>query len=370
MIRFRSRSAGAVGGKARATSILSPLTRWLGLHARPLCLATVLLATFGGAAQSHAAVYKGAIVVDVDSGAILFEDNPDYVGPPASVTKLMTFLVVHDLIEAGRLSLDTPVTVSAADSRMGGTQVWLKHNEVFPVEELLYALMIQSANDAAHALSHATENMTRDGFVALMNERARALGMTHTIWRSPHGLPPRSRKLSETDQTSPRDLARLSLALIEETNALHYTAIEKRAFGTGVRAKTVAMDNHNNLIGKVAGVDGLKTGFTRAAGFCLAATAERGGRRIIAVIMGSPTSQERDIKMAELIENAFAADLPEPTTLRTEPAAPLTAPPLPAKALEPAPATGVEFTPIDLTAPIAPGASNGAPPEVKFELPE
>ena len=357
MIRTCSRFAGVVGHKARPTSVPPSLTTWVGLYARLFCLTAVLFTTLGTSAQSRAAVYQGAIVVDVDSGAILFEDNPDYVGPPASVTKLMTFLVVHDLIEAGRLSLDTPVTVSAADSRMGGTQVWLKHNEVFPVAELLYALMIQSANDAAHALSHAADNMTRDGFVALMNGRARALGMTNTIWRSPHGLPPRSRKLSETDQTSPRDLARLALALIEETDALHYTAIEKRSFGAGVRAKTVAMDNHNNLIGKVAGVDGLKTGFTRAAGFCLAATAERNGRRIIAVIMGSPTSQERDIKMAELIENAFAADLPEPTTLRTEAAPPQPAPELSPVSPAPAPSTGVEFTPIDLTAPISPETS-------------
>jgi D-alanyl-D-alanine carboxypeptidase len=334
-----------------------------GAVARPLYLAA-LVGLFGGfASLAPAAVYRGAIVVDVDSGATLFEDRADYVGPPASVTKLMTFLVVHDLIEAGRFTLDTPVTVSAADSRMGGTQVWLKHNEVFPVRELLYALMIQSANDAALALTHAADGMNREQFVSLMNDRARSLGMTDTIWRTPHGLPPRSRKLSETDQTSPRDLVRLAMALIEETDVLYYSAIEKRPFGTGVRDKTVAMDSHNNLLGKVAGVDGLKTGFTRAAGFCLAATAERHGRRIVAVIMGSPTSQERDIKMAELIENAFAADLPEPATLRTQPR-PSVAPAPVAPA-----APGVIFTPIDPDAPLDSNATTDEPPTVIFELP-
>src|SRR5690606_19701900 len=125
-------------------------------------------------------------------------------------------------------------------------------------------LMIQSANDAAHALSHAG-GTTRPEFIALMNERARGLGMTDTIWRTPHGLPPRSRKLSETDQTSPRDLAKLARALLRETDILRYTSIERRPFGERVRTQPVMMDNHNNLIGKVRGVDGLKTGFTRAA---------------------------------------------------------------------------------------------------------
>ncbi len=252
-----------------------------------------------------AQVYKGAIVLNAISGEVLFEDRSDYVGPPASVTKLMTFLVVHDMIEAGELTLRTPVEVTADDSRMGGTQVWLKHREVFPVEELLYALMIQSANDAAHALSHAA-GTSREEFVARMNARAQQLGMTDTIWRSPHGLPPSSRRRDETDLTSPRDLAKLSLVLLRDTDVLRYTSIERRPFGEGVREKPVMMDNHNNLIGHVRGVDGLKTGFTRAAGFCLSATAEREGRRVLAIIMGSPTSKERDIKMAELIENAFA----------------------------------------------------------------
>jgi len=313
----------------------------------------------------QAAAYRGVIVVDVDSGAVLFEDNPGYVGPPASVTKLMTFLVVHDLIETDRLSLQTPVTVSAADSRIGGTQVWLKHNEVFSVRELLYALMVQSANDAAHALSHAA-GTTREEFVAIMNAKARELGMADTIWRTPHGLPPRSRRLDQTDQTSPRDLARLALVLLEDTDVLAYSSIEKRPFGSAIREKPVEMDNHNNLLGKVRGVDGLKTGFTRAAGFCLAATAERNGRRIVAIIMGSPSSQQRDLKMIDLIENAFAADLPEPTVLDTS--APIPAvreaesgPSVP-KLKIPTIGGPVETTPPQSTA-------DDEPPTVRFELP-
>lgn len=319
------------------------------------CIATVALAD----------VYKGAIVLDAADGTVLFDDKSDYVGPPASVTKLMTFLVVHDAIKAGEISLSTRVTVSAEDSRMGGTQVWLAHNEVFTVKELLYALMIQSANDAAHALSH-TAAPDRTAFVARMNARARQLGMQDTIWRTPHGLPPRSRKLSETDQTSPRDLATLSLALLRETDILHYSAIKSRPFGEGYRTKPVMMRTHNHLVGKVEGVDGLKTGFTRAAGFCLSATAERNGRRIVAVLMGCPTSQQRDIRMAELIEATFVQLNPSPIS-RAPVAAPVITPaPMPRTLDLP----NLEFTPIDLTIDAdAPATTDAEPPAVVFELP-
>ncbi len=347
-------------------AVPSPFRRALSFFT--LCFATALIG-------SGAAVYKGAIVINVDDGHVLFEDNADYVGPPASVTKLMTFLIVKEQIAAGRLSLVTPVTVDREDARMGGTQVWLAENEVFPVEDLLFALMVQSANDAAHALSHAAAG-SREAFVALMNERARALGMTHTTWRSPHGLPPSSRKLADSDLTSPRDLAILSRTLLQTTDVLRYTAVERMPFGTPQRDEPVMMDNHNNLVGKIAGVDGLKTGFTRAAGFCLAATAERNGRRVVAVIMGSPTSKERDIKMAELLEIGFAR-LPTTTrTLNLSEATPLPANPIdltlpkrdaPPSPPAPAPRTATaepEELPDDETA-----SGDDEPPTVRFVIP-
>ncbi len=309
-------------------------------------------------------VYKGAIVVDAEDGSILFEDKSDYRGPPASITKLMTFLIVKDAIKTGEISPSTRVTVSAEGSRMGGTQVWLAHNEIFSVEELLYALIIQSANDAAHALSH-TAAPNRSAFVAKMNARAQQLGMTDTIWRTPHGLPPRSRKLSETDQTSPRDLAKLSAALLRETDILRYSAVESMPFGQGYRAKPVMMRTHNHLVGKVAGVDGLKTGFTRAAGFCLSATAERDGKRIIAVLMGCPTSRERDIRMAELIEETFRLATPLPFTRAPEPENPISHAPI--QPYEELPT--LDYKPIDSTlAPDDTVSADEEPPTVVFEL--
>ncbi|HEX2854121.1 MAG TPA: D-alanyl-D-alanine carboxypeptidase family protein [Opitutaceae bacterium] len=282
--------------------------------------------------------YKGAIVVDAATGNVLFEDRADIVSPPASMTKLMTFAVLHDKIAAGALALDTPVTVMAADSKIGGTQVWLKEKEVFPVEELIYAMIIQSANDASFALARTAAGSV-PAFVELMNAKARELGMTQTTFRTPHGLPPSNRKIAEGDLTSPRDFVLLSRYLIQKTNILKYSAVETRDFGPPVRNAAVKMDTHNNLLGHVAGVDGLKTGFTAGAGYCLAATAQRTGRRIIVVTMGSPASTTRDLKVTEMIERAFTALPPVPTIAITDDTSPITAAPLakPAPAKAPAP---------------------------------
>lgn len=268
---------------------------------------TLLLmpAAIAAKAPANDDVYKGAIIMDAASGRVLFEDSADLVSPPASITKLMTFLIVHEAIQAGALTLQSPVTVTAADSKIGGTQVWLKQGETFPVEELLYALMIQSANDAAHALARTAAG-TVPAFVERMNAKARALGLSRTTFRTPHGLPPANRKLSESDLTSPRDLAVLSQHLLTHTDILKYTSVKIRPFRDGQPTGRIEMRNHNHLLGPVAGVDGLKTGYTAGAGFCLAATAQRNGKRIIAVIMGSADRKTRDLKMAELIERGFA----------------------------------------------------------------
>ena len=257
--------------------------------------------------KAVAATYKGAIVINAADGEILFQDNPDTLNPPASVTKLMTFLIVHDAIAAGQIALDTPVPITVEDSKIGGTQVWLDPRETFTVDELLHALLIQSANDAASALAHAAAP-NRETFVARMNARARQLGMTRTTFVTPHGLPPPTRKIADSDLTTPRDLATLARHLVDNTDILAYTSIALRAFGQGTRPpdKVIQMKNHNNLLGKIPGVDGLKTGFTIGAGYCLAATAVRNGNRLIAVTMGSPDAKSRDLKIAQLLDTVFA----------------------------------------------------------------
>ena len=122
---------------------------------------------------------------------------------------------------------------------------------------------------------------SRDAFVEQMNAKAKELGMVNTTFRSPHGLPPSNRRIEDGDLTTPRDFALLCRHLLRHTEVLKYTSVKARPFGPPVRAAAIAMDNHNNLLGKIAGVDGLKTGFTNGAGFCLSATAQRDGRRVI-----------------------------------------------------------------------------------------
>jgi D-alanyl-D-alanine carboxypeptidase (penicillin-binding protein 5/6) len=314
------------------------------------------------ARQADDGGYKGAIVVDAATGDVLFEDRADVVSAPASMTKLMTFAVVHDQIAKGALTLATPVRVSPADAKMGGTQVYLDPRETFPVEELIFAMMIQSANDASHALARAAAGSV-DAFVAMMNTKAATLGMKNTKFRTPHGLPPANRRIADGDLTSPRDFALLSRHLIMNTDALRYTSIRNRPFGQGVRAQVMAMTNHNHLIGKVEGVDGLKTGFTNGAGFCLSATAARKGRRVIVVTMGSEQATARDLKVTELLEQGFAA-LPE---------APLPVAPAPEIVGETLVKPAPRATPVSApTAPkrtVAPETPADEPP-IKFSLPK
>jgi D-alanyl-D-alanine carboxypeptidase (penicillin-binding protein 5/6) len=277
--------------------------------------AALVAAAAGAAAPASAAArpepfYKGAIATDAQTGAVLFEENADAVTPPASMTKLMTFAVLFDQLMKRTIEMDTPVTVTSEDARVGmmkdSTAVWLRQGEVFTVEELIYAMMIQSANDAAYALAHKVGG-TVPAFVAMMNAKARELGMFHSTFRTPNGFPPPSRRIADGDLTTPRDFAVLCRYLLLHTNILKYTSVKTRAFGAGVRLQPVQMTNHNHLLGKIAGVDGLKTGFTSGAGFCLSATAQRDGRRIIVVMMDSPDQRTRDLNVQELITQAFAS---------------------------------------------------------------
>lgn len=257
-------------------------------------------------------VYKGAIIVDAADGHVLFEDHADEVSPPASMAKLMTFAVLWDKLQSGAITLSTPVKITRSDARMGGTQVYLDPRETFPVEDLIYAMIIQSANDAAHALARFSAGST-EAFVALMNAKARELGMTHTIYRSPNGLPPDDRRVADGDLTSPRDYAILCRYLLLHTDILKYTSVRERDFGVNRPQGPIRMINHNALLGRFPGADGLKTGYTRAAGYCLSATAEQNGHRLIGVIMGSfgpggriDYGHARDRKMIELLAKGFA----------------------------------------------------------------
>ncbi|HEY3754898.1 MAG TPA: D-alanyl-D-alanine carboxypeptidase family protein [Opitutaceae bacterium] len=264
-------------------------------------------ALFGRAPLSG---YKGAIVVDAASGDVLFADNANEISPPASMTKLMTYAVLADAVKAGRVSLKTVWTVTTADARVGAmrhsSSAHLQAGEHYSVDELIYAMMIPSANDAAYMVAHNLAGNV-PAFVTMMNAKAQALGMTRSTFRTPNGFPVPSHRIAEGDLTTPHDFALLCRYLVTHTDILRYTSVRRRPFGVGQRFPPLEMTNHNHLLGKVPGVDGLKTGFTDGAGFCLSATAQRDGHRIIVIMMDCPDAKSRDLAVARLIERGFAS---------------------------------------------------------------
>ena len=249
--------------------------------------------------------YISALVVDADSGEILVDENSSAPAYPASVLKLMVLKVILDRIASGSLTLDEMVQVTREASRMGGSQVYLDPKEQFSVEDLLYALIIQSANDAAVALAiHAAGS--KDAFVALMNEKAAALGMKNTTFYSVHGLPPSEGQ--KPDISTARDMAILARELSKNPDVFNYTGTMERDFRNG----EFVMRTHNKLLASVDGCDGFKTGYFKAAGFSIVATAKRGGVRIIAVVLGSLDRKVRDAKASELIAIGFTKVKPRP----------------------------------------------------------
>jgi serine-type D-Ala-D-Ala carboxypeptidase (penicillin-binding protein 5/6) len=249
--------------------------------------------------------YVSALLINADTGEHLFADNADALVYPASAMKLMVLLLILERVEQGTMNLDEIVQVTDEAYKMGGSQVYLDPKEQFPVEELLYALMVQSANDAAVALATHAAGST-GSFVALMNRKAEELGMKNTRFYSVHGLPPATGQ--EADVTTALDFAILCRELAGRPDAFKYTGTRERGFRDG----TFIMRNHNHLLGKVDGCDGFKTGYFTAAGFSIAATASRNGVRIIALVMGSKDRKVRDAKAIELLAKGFAMAPPQP----------------------------------------------------------
>ena len=263
--------------------------------------------------------YIGAIVLDAATGAVLFEDGADRPGYPASMLKLLNLFVVMDRVEKGYHRLDEMVGVTKEAEAMGGTQVWLDTRERFSLEDMIYAMIVASANDAAMALAIHVAG-SRDGFVQMMNEKARELGMSPVSrFQSPHGLPPA--KGMRPDITTPRDFAKLSKALLDRhPGVLEYTSTTDRMFRGDPRP--FQLQTSNRLLRRLDNCDGLKTGYFKDAGFSIAATAHRDDRRVIVVVMGAKERKVRDDKVVEL----FNRYLPE-ATRKSSLAPPLPPPP-------------------------------------------
>ena len=266
--------------------------------------------------------YAGALVIDAATGRVLFEDNADVKGYPASITKLMVLLIILEGLETNQVSLQDKVTVTAEASKIGGSQVYLKEKEVFPVDELLYALIVQSANDAAVALALHYAG-SREGFVDLMNKRAQVLGMKDTVFHSVHGLPPG--KNQQPDVSTPRDMAKLCQELLKHPDAMRYASTKERPFRPDTPTPFI-MRSHNHLLRNFEGCDGFKTGYFSAAGFSIAATAVKKNVRAIAVVFGSVDRKVRDAKARELLSKGLlelAANAPPPASAVQEAKAPV-----------------------------------------------
>lgn len=241
---------------------------------------------------------KSLILIEASTGKVLYENNADEALPPASVTKIMTLLLVMEAIDRGEIKLTDPVTVSEAAANMGGSQVYLEVGEQLSVEEMIKCVVIASANDAALALAELVAG-SEESFVAKMNERARQLQMKNTNFENTNGLD----DTTENHVTSARDIAIMSAQLLSHPTILKYTTV----WQDSIRNGAFVLTNTNRLIRFYPGANGLKTGSTSKAGFCISAAAKRDGMQLIAVVMGASTRDSRNETAKQLLSWGFAS---------------------------------------------------------------
>ena len=243
---------------------------------------------------------KSAVLMDAATGTVLYEQDAHEKLPPASVTKVMTMLLVMEAIDSGRIGWQDPVTASDTAAGKGGSQIYLKAGEVMTVEALLKSVAVSSANDAACALAeHLSGSET--AFVSAMNERAAQLGMTDTCFVNCTGLDDDA--AAKAHLTSAYDIALMSRQLLTyHPDIRKYTTI----WMDTVRDGTFGLANTNKLIRFYSGATGLKTGYTSQAGFCLSASAQREGMELIAVVLGAENSQDRFNACKSMLDHGFA----------------------------------------------------------------
>jgi D-alanyl-D-alanine carboxypeptidase (penicillin-binding protein 5/6) len=243
--------------------------------------------------------YSAAVLMDADSGEVLFAHEENLPWPPASMVKMMTVLLAMEQVRAGAISLDDMVQTSTWASRMGGSQVYLAEGEQFSLRDMLRAVMISSANDASVAVAERIAGST-EAFVEMMNERAQELGMKGSEFHTVHGLPPA--KGQQPDLMSATDLAILGRKLGEFPEIMEWAGTAEAPFRDG----TFTMRNTNHLVRTYKGATGLKTGYYAAAGFEVTATASREGLNLIAVVLGVPTKKGSFDEAAKLLSKGFA----------------------------------------------------------------
>lgn len=272
------------------------------MYIRSLCIAVCLFWVPLQAAEFDPGPkppYAAALLLEAESGTVLFAHHPDRKRSPASTQKLVLELVVLEMVEAGEISLEDSVWVSRRAARTGGSQVFLKRGEVFTLRELMEAVAISSANDACVAIAEHVSGSTT-GFVRLMNERAQSLGMHDTRVVNVHGLDNTPR--GKGNLSTAHDLSKVARELISaHPEALEWSSTRRKPFRNG----RFTLRATNKLLGRFQGLDGLKTGYTRRAGSCLVSTAMRHDMRLISVILGAPSMSVRNRETRRLLTWGF-----------------------------------------------------------------
>lgn len=240
---------------------------------------------------------KSTILIEESTGKILYEKNSDEKRAPASMTKVMSMLLIMEALDNKQISLNDEVTISQNAADMGGSQLFLQPNQTAKVEDLLKGIAVASGNDAVVAMAEKIAG-SEEKFVDMMNKKAKELGLKNTQFKNPHGLD------EEGHYTSAHDMAIMAKELIKHKNILNYTSIYEE-YLTKSDGTKLWMVNTNKLVKFYKGVDGLKTGFTQTAGYCLTATAMKNNTRLISVVMGEDTSANRSTDTVNLLNYGF-----------------------------------------------------------------
>jgi len=241
---------------------------------------------------------RSSILMDADTGTIIYEKNSHDRLPPASITKIMTLLLVMEALDEGKIKLTDMVRTSEYAASMGGSQIFLEQGEEMSVEDMIKGIALASGNDASVAMAEKLAG-TESQFVAMMNEKAKELGMNDTQFVNPNGLP------VEGHYSSAHDIAVMSRELLKHSEVTKYTGLYQDYLRKSSE-KPFWLVNTNKLVRFYSGADGLKTGFTSEAKYCLSATAKRDGLRVIAVVMGEPTTKHRNNEVSQMFDFAFA----------------------------------------------------------------
>jgi D-alanyl-D-alanine carboxypeptidase (penicillin-binding protein 5/6) len=241
---------------------------------------------------------KSSILMDMDTGTILFEKNSDQKLPPASITKIMTMLLIMEAIQTGKIKWTDMVRTSERAASMGGSQIFLEVGEEMSVEDMMKGIAIASGNDATVAMAEFIAG-TEESFIDMMNDKVAAIGMENTHFSNTNGLP------AENHYTSARDIAIMSRELLKYEEITRFTSMYEDYLRKD-SDRPFWLVNTNRLVKFYDGVDGLKTGYTQEAKYCLAATAKKGDMRVIAVVMGTPKPKVRNQHVTKLFDYAFS----------------------------------------------------------------